>query len=764
MGDPTVIGFLKELRRRRVFRVAGLYVVAIWLVMQVADIVFPAWGIPDAAIRYLLWAALLGFPVALVFGWIFEVSPEGIRRTQPVASQAEMATSLPLRRTDYLILSAIIAVIGLILYDATGRVIDTASFEEWRPSLGEISSNSVAVLPFASLSSDPEHEFFADGISEEILNRLSAFGELKVIARTSSFAFKDSGYDIARMSRLLGVQYLLQGSVRRDGPQLRITAQLVDRSGVQVWSNTFDRQLGAIFALQDDIAGSVAASILPQIVPAAAAERLPDLDAYEHYLVGREMLAKRTSFNTTPSVEHLSRAIELDPEFAEPYVERAIARTIGLFFAKDLSEELDRAQQDIDTALELKPDLARAYAAQALLLREREPQGYVAREAILRRALALDPTMVDALNWLADALSVQGRHAESEEALRRAARIDPLAPAVNANLARHEVERGRFDEAERRLLRLLEVPQPSQLANLGLAGLYVSIGRLVDAVEVTKRHVLSTVTHTGRPAGMEFLVLGYGRLGLWQSAEYWRDRAVQIWPEDIRFRLMRAYILSLDPSQPGHEEAWSHFRATSDAAGVDPAALLPAFQLLPGIRQALAGDHAGAIRTLEHVIDPQVALQGYGFFELDARHALAWAWLQTGAPKKAMALLHLLDGHYSARETDGRLHETYERADFARNTLLLGDVDAALELLGQAADAGWRDYYSTVRDPRWASVKDDPRFVEILNRVKADIDLQRARMEGIDAQDDYVARLDAAMALKRADEVTQTAADSPQNR
>jgi adenylate cyclase len=252
MNERTVLRFLKELRRRRVFRTAGLYVVAAWLLLQVANIVLPAWGIPDAAIRYLILAVLLGFPVALVFGWIFEITAEGIRRTQPVASEADLLESLPLKRSDFLILTAFVAVLGLIAFDATGRVLRTTvevAEPEHRPWLAELVENSVAVLPFDNLSPDPEQAFFADGISEEILNRLAAFQELKVIARTSSFAFKDSGFDIARISGLLGVEYLLQGSIRREAGRIRIAAQLIDHTGVQVWTETFDRELGGIFAL-----------------------------------------------------------------------------------------------------------------------------------------------------------------------------------------------------------------------------------------------------------------------------------------------------------------------------------------------------------------------------------------------------------------------------------------------------------------------------------------------------------------------------------
>ncbi|MFU8895329.1 MAG: hypothetical protein ACNA8J_02965, partial [Gammaproteobacteria bacterium] len=200
---------------------------------------------------------------------------------------------------------------------------------EWRPALAEVDANSVAVLPFASLSADPEHEYFADGISEGILDRLGKFRKLKVIARTSSFAFKDSIFDISRISGLLAVNYLLQGSVQRDKQRLRISAQLVDRSGVQVWSSSFDRELGAVFALQEEIAEALATSIVPQIMPLAAASRLPDLEAYQEYLAGWEILASRRRPSAVQAMIRLDRAIELDPEFAEAYAAGHRARPAG---------------------------------------------------------------------------------------------------------------------------------------------------------------------------------------------------------------------------------------------------------------------------------------------------------------------------------------------------------------------------------------------------------------------------------------------------
>jgi TolB-like protein/Tfp pilus assembly protein PilF len=751
MGNAAVVHFLKELRRRRVFRVAGLYVVGVWLLMQAANMLFPAWGIPDAALRFLLWAGLLGFPVALVFGWVFDISSEGIRRTQPVGSDEELLRSLPLRQADYVILTAFIVVVAAIVYDTTGRVMQTATVTgvgEWWTSAAEIEPHSVAVLPFSDLSPERDQEYFTDGISEEILNRLAAFRELKVIARTSSFAFKDSGYDIGRISGLLAVNYLLQGSVRRDGQQLRISAQLVDRAGVQVWSSSFDRELGAIFSLQDEIAEAVATSILPQIVPPEAAQRLPDLEAYDAYLAGRELVARRASGWMARAPVHFDRAIELDPQFAEPYAERAVALVVRAQWAPDATAEFERAQRDIDMALALKPGLARVYAAQALLLQGQRPGSDAEQETLLRRALAADPNHVDAMNWLAGALGRQGRDDEADEIMQRALRLDPVAPVINANWAYGEAQMGRWAEAEQRLLRMLELPQVS-IASFMLVDLYRQAGRLVDATEVYKRLLLEIIAERGRAAGMMRLIEIYAMLGLVEQAEDWRERSIRNFPGLDMMRLYELEALSLRSGALDYGEALAEVEVIIGRMAPDLADIPRDAVTFYGSLRALAGDAEGAIRLLAPLL-----AEGDADLLRPLERALAWAYLQVGDPAAAAALLESLDRDYREREAAGRLHLSDDLAYFALNTLLLGEPERALELLARAADAGWRGHYAALRDPRWDAARTRPEFQAIMTRVKADLYLQRAQLEAIDAQDDFIARYEAALAL-HADKVDE---------
>jgi len=264
---PSIVQLYREARRRKVFRTAALYVLGSWAALQVADVLFPGFGIPETAIQALVWTAALGFPVALIFGWLFDIGQGGIRRTPP-PSAAETAEPRPLGSRDYALLGAFLVIAAVLVFRAVQEVrqvpVEAAS-QVAATSVKEDSRlpNSIAVLPFTNISSDPDNEYFCDGISEEILNEISMVRPLNVIGRTSSFAFKGSSLGIDKISATLGVRYVLQGSVRKAEQRLRISAQLLDERGRQIWAQTFDRELANVFDIQQEIARSVANMVTP---------------------------------------------------------------------------------------------------------------------------------------------------------------------------------------------------------------------------------------------------------------------------------------------------------------------------------------------------------------------------------------------------------------------------------------------------------------------------------------------------------------------
>jgi TolB-like protein/Tfp pilus assembly protein PilF len=447
---------IREARRRKVFRVGALYIVGAWLLLQVADVLFPAFGIDATRISVLVYAALLGFPVALVFGWMFDVTMDGIRRTS-AAAEGDESGSLALKRSDYAILAALTVVAAFIIYSL---------FTEIPPPISENPvklENSIAVLTFANIGNDPENEAFSHGISEEIRQRLGRFNELSIIGRTSIEAVKDQA--ISNIAKFLGTRFLLQGSVRRTGDQLRISTVLLDERGVQLWSESYDRRLEKIFELQTEIADAVARTIVPQIVSTSRRFAIPDLDAYEHYLKGRELLHARSQFKAR---EDLRKAVEIDPQFAEAYAELAIALTIG----NPPDEDLAEARQLIDTALSLRPGMPRALAAQGLLFMQQREPDFAAAETLLRQVVQQDPNMSDGLLWLSNTLSSQEKDEESFTILERAARLDPLHPSIVRNYSEKLFQRGEDERAEQLLLNLLTASPDKPVPLIGLYTLY----------------------------------------------------------------------------------------------------------------------------------------------------------------------------------------------------------------------------------------------------------------------------------------------------
>jgi len=319
-----------ELRRRRVLYTAVVYGISAFAVTEIAAFLFENFGAPEWAERLLAALFVAGFPVAVFLSWAFDISADGIVRASTGDRRNRWST---------------IALATALLVVATGGLFYLIFPEPQAPTVAgaplagpdapdadysfepaEKLENSIAVLPFENLSADPDDVFFSSGVAEEILNHLGAYREINIIGRTSSFAFKGSDLPAHKISALLGVRYLLQGSVRRHDDQVRVSTQLLDENGLQVWSRNFDRQLTDIFAIQTAIASSVAEAVAPQVKPPSLSVATVTLGAYDHYLKGRELVYRRS---IPAAIEALERSIELDPNYAPAHAELAIALAWG---------------------------------------------------------------------------------------------------------------------------------------------------------------------------------------------------------------------------------------------------------------------------------------------------------------------------------------------------------------------------------------------------------------------------------------------------
>ena len=429
---------------------------------------------------------------------------------------------------------------------------------------------------------------------------------------------------------------------------------------------------------------------------------------------------------------------QLDPEFAEAHAELAIIQAF-----EETPEAMGRARASVKRALQLKPRLVRARAAEGLLLTKAKPPDLPGAERVLREVLDQDPNMSDALNWLQSVLYEQGRDDEARAILERAAVIDPLHPAIAANLADRLNEEGEPEQALRIYERLMEQPTPSPMIFAAATGFYQSTGRLIESSSAHKRAALRDPTYSS----LFFLLLSYRSLGDWPQVEVVNERLMRATPEGPVRSMFRAGIL---PSAKGQTEvAVQRWREGLSERGMTFADLNGVERLIAGVDLARDGDYTAAIEALEPVVDvefPGRSVLPNSF--IHGAHALAFSYMHTGADAKAERLLATEARECSGLRADGRLRDSFDLHRCAQTELLLGNVEQALAGLEKAIEAGWREYYLHERDPLWASVASDPRYRALMAKVKADVDRQRAEVRRIDASERFIEKLDAAIAAK----------------
>jgi TolB-like protein len=477
------MSFLAELKRRNVIRMAGLYLVGAWLLIQIAETLLPIFHTPDWVLQALVVLLALGLLPALVFSWIYELTPDGLKRDGEV-SAAESIAPQTARRMDRLIVLGLVAVIGVVAADRYWPRADTSGESRsiappTADSVGEPAPtaetsappNSIAVLPFADLSQAGDQSYFSDGMAEEILNVLARVEGLQVASRTSSFAFKgQETLGIPQIAGQLGVRHMLEGSVRRAGGTIRITAQLIDAQvDRHLWSETFDRPLTAenVFAIQDEIAQAIVAALIAALPAAKVGEvgrtaTTSNLGAYDSYLQARALVRSRRELLRADAL--LETSLQQDAQYAPAWELRAGLQTLlGEYTDTPLGDdELEaRGYQFADRALALAPDSALALAVKANLRRIeasrlRRKHDLAAVIADFERSLELDPANTDALNWFGLTWLLVGQPDKGLAAFVRCIEVDPLASACSENEYDALYALGRHDEAWQRYLAALD--------------------------------------------------------------------------------------------------------------------------------------------------------------------------------------------------------------------------------------------------------------------------------------------------------------------
>jgi len=443
------MSLFEELKRRNVFRVAIGYVITAWLLLQVVDLVLENINTPDWVMQVFMLALAIGFPLAVFFAWAFEMTPEGVKREAEVDRSKSIAKTTG-RKMDRNIIIALVLVVVFLLADRfwlqemeTGDQVQQVSTPNDTPEpvsnsqaqKGETTEKSVAVLPFVNMSDDKQNEYFSDGISEELLNVLVRVKGLRVPSRTSSFTFKGSEKNLSEIGAELQVDHILEGSVRKAGDRIRVTAQLIEvNTDTHLWSETYTRELDDIFAVQDEIAQAIVSALKVTLTGADQApvstQATTNVDAYNNYLLGRHLWNQRSPDSLLASAKPLREAIEADPDYAKAWAALADAYVlIPEYGSGTITEYIPMAHDAIEKALAINPNSSPALTTSAYIKFMYDYDLKGAHEDF-EKAISIDPGYATAHQWLGELLAAEGRLDAALDELALASRADPLAPII----------------------------------------------------------------------------------------------------------------------------------------------------------------------------------------------------------------------------------------------------------------------------------------------------------------------------------------------
>ena len=503
------MSLIAELKRRNVFKTGAAYLALGWVVVQITSTLVPALNLPSSLVPIVTWIGVIGFPFVIMFSWIYELTPEGLKRESEVDRSASI-THVTGRRIDYMIIGLLVLACALFALDrflphksepiaaaasreATGSPA-TAAASTTTAAAPTASDSSIAVLPFVDMSQGKDQEYFSDGLSEELLNLLAQVPQLRVIARTSSFAFKGKEVGVAEIAKTLNVANVLEGSVRKSGDTLRVTAQLI-RAGdsSHLWSETYDRQLTDVFKVQDEIAAAVVAQLKVKLLPAQQVinpHRTANTEAYNQYLLGSQFYSRGSMESYRLAVEAYKKAIALDPGYAAAYAGLAYAELYAGDYAESLEENTaakQRAQAAADRAIALAPDLADGYAVRGWM-RSSITWDWSGGQTDLEKALALEPGNSATRRRYAYLLQSLGRVTESIAEHHKAIELDPLSAPTWSNLSTlYFLDAAQFPLAREALNRALAIDPESNYAKFNLVTLELLEGHPQEALSTSSR-------------------------------------------------------------------------------------------------------------------------------------------------------------------------------------------------------------------------------------------------------------------------------------
>jgi TolB-like protein len=707
-----------ELKRRNVFRVAVAYIVSSWLILQVADVVLGNIEAPSWVFSVFLLALGLGLLPVLFFSWAYEITPEGLKKESEV-DRSQSITSSTGRKLNLITIIMLVAVVAFVMVERTmfsAPDVEPVAEAPAEPAPTEVvvtdaNDQSIAVLAFDDLSESGDQAFFAEGLSEELLNVLAQVPSLKVAGRTSSFAFKDKDTDLREIGEILNVAHILEGSVRKAGNRIRVTAQLIKASdGFHLFSETYDRDVDDIFAVQDELAALISTALKAELTGEDAVPNVTptELAAYDLYLVARQRIRSRNPELMYEALDMLDEALAIDPDYAPAIAQRALA-TYLLSDSPGAYGEIPQAQAEaeakrlLERALGIDPNLAEAHAVLGLI--ETEQAGSTNEKAIkdLRRALEINPNLESAKLWLANAVTSNDEAvALYEEVILR----DPMyTPAFN-NLIQYYGGTTSYDEADALIARVERVTGPDHAIRQARGTLAFMKGTLADAARnlqysydanpnatIVKMWRGYTLLQLGELDSViendreELVLIAHRELGDYETA----DRLI----EETDFRL-------------GDQQR--RIRHTADYLGA-----LGRYDEMIDIVDEVYGGAEGIIESL-----PMQNAWGSEYMG-----PLAYIYLQADRQEE----FGIITGHLrkvlddaSAAGQENWYH-WYSRAQYAA---LTGDHDEAIEHLERALDTGFVSVLFI--EPLFDLLREDARFLDIEARALARANEEREKL------------------------------------
>jgi TolB-like protein len=695
-----------ELSRRNVFRVGIAYAVASWVLLQIVDVISPIFELPAWAPKLIFVILAIGLVPALIFAWAFEMTPEGLKKESEVDRSSSIVSATG-HKLNLVITGFLILAVALLLVERQLRPVVVSEPDAVIASEEANTEKSIAVLPFVNMSSDTEQEFFSDGITEEILNSLASVKNLKVAGRTSSFAFKGQNDDLRRIGDALGVNHILEGSVRKAGAQVRITAQLIQvDNGFHLWSETYDRELTDVFAIQDEIANEILkqlkSKLLADDVVVAQAKRTSP-EVYELYLQAKQRIYTRIRPEIETAVNELDEAIQLDGEYAPAFAQRGIAILLlsdQQYGSIPNDESARRAKRYFDQALQLDPNLAEGWAGVGLYYINNGSNDTEAAIDALAKALSINPNLIDAGNWLQIALRNEGDVLGSMEIIEELVERDPLYRPAFSNAMAMFNNFGRQDKAEA-LLKRIEAFDPenpdlllARATNLLYAGHY---GEGLKIMEERRE--------LGNMSGVAKIFLSIGLMGTGQferatteGSPYWQPDALY-----ATGKIDDAFELAHDQARGGDPGTLFYLllRANRDQELVDYLE-----ERWPSLSAFASENPGGDI--------------GYGIME-----AVAIAYSNTGNVVRFDEAMQFVDRRLVSLAEQG-ISNAFFSLNLATHAALSGDIETAFTHLEAAVDGGWVAVGEPADiEPGLRALVDDPRYAELETRMLASVNEDR---------------------------------------